>query len=249
MSDANLDNIDLNNFTRPMVVAVRVSKVYIPDIVALKDVSLTVNKGEMVFLTGMSGAGKTTMLKLICAIEKPTKGLIEVAEQDLTKISQTGLQQLRQKIGVAYQDFKLLPKLTVFENIAMPMEIIYQNSVTIHNRVDELLEILGIPDKKNIPIGKLSRGEQQRVAIARAAANAPPLLLADEPTGNLDADSTERVMDLFHHLHGAGTTLIIATHDESIIQRDLHRILDLKQGELILNSDPRDNLANYRQGI
>lgn len=220
-----------------MVVAVRISKVYIPDIVALKDVSLAVDQGEMVFLTGMSGAGKTTLLKLISAIEKPTKGLIEVAGQDLSKITPTALQQLRQKIGVAYQDFRILPKLTVFENIAMPMEVTYQSTLSIRNRVDELLEILGMPEKKTIPVSKLSRGEQQRVAIARAAANSPPLLLADEPTGNLDADSTERVMDLFLQLHAAGSTIIIATHDESILRSGSHRILDLRQGELILNDN------------
>ncbi|MBU0729256.1 MAG: cell division ATP-binding protein FtsE [Proteobacteria bacterium] len=215
-----------------MVEAVKVTKVYTPDVVALQEVSVSINKGEMVFLTGMSGAGKTTFLKLICCIERPTKGLIEVAGRDLSKITPSGIQRLRQNIGVAYQDFKILPQKTVLQNIAMSMEVLYKDTQEIRARVADLLDMLNLSDKQNTPAGKLSRGEQQRVAIARAAANKPPLLLADEPTGNLDREMSDRVVDLFLQLNREGTTVVVATHDEEIYKNKNYRILDLKHGFL-----------------
>lgn len=217
----------------PVVEMARVTKVYPPDVVALQDVSLTVHRGEIVFLTGMSGAGKTTLLKLINRLETPTKGLIEIAGKDLSKVKPSGIQRMRQKIGVAYQDFKLLPKLTVMRNISMAMEVTYQKPSAIRHRVMELLDTLNLANKHNKQAGKLSRGEQQRVALARAAANSPPLLLADEPTGNLDAKATGLVTDLFQQLNETGTTIIIATHDESIYRDTQHRQLDLSYGQFI----------------
>jgi cell division transport system ATP-binding protein len=214
----------------PIVDIVKVTKVYPPDIVAVQNVSLAVGKGEFIFLTGMSGAGKTTLLKMICCIEKPNKGIIEVAGFDLSKISQTEIQKLRQQVGVVYQDFKILPKQTVYQNIAIPMEVMYRSPKEIRKRVDELLETLRIPHKRNIQAGKLSRGEQQRVAIARAAANAPPLILADEPTGNLDSEVSGYVMELFNQLNKAGSTIIIATHHESIYKQSRHRTVELQHG-------------------
>lgn len=215
---------------RPVVDIVKVTKVYPPDIGAVQNVSLAVAKGELLFLTGMSGAGKTTLLKMICCIEKPTKGIIEVAGNDLNRLSQNEVQQLRRQIGVVYQDFKVLPRQTVFQNIAIPMEVTYRSPKDIRKRVDELLKMLGISHKRDIQTDKLSRGEQQRVAIARAAANAPPLILADEPTGNLDAEASACVMDLFEHLNKAGCTIIIATHDKSIYEKSLHRKVELEHG-------------------
>lgn len=214
----------------PVVDIVKVTKVYPPDIIAVQNVSLAVNKGELIFLTGMSGAGKTTLLKMICCIERPNKGIIEVAGHDLGKINQSAIQKLRQQIGVVYQDFKVLPKQTVSENIAIPMEVMYRSPKIIRERIDELLEALRITHKRNIQAGKLSRGEQQRVAIARAAANAPPLILADEPTGNLDPEVSEYVMELFNKLNQAGSTIIIATHDESIYKKSSHRKVELQHG-------------------
>ena len=214
----------------PIVDIVKITKVYPPDIMAVQNVSLAVGKGELVFLTGMSGAGKTTLLKMICCIEKPTKGLIEVAGDDLSRISQTEIQKLRRQVGVVYQDFKVLPKQTVYQNIAIPMEVMYRSPKEISKRVDELLETLRISHKRDIPADKLSRGEQQRVAIARAAANAPPLILADEPTGNLDPEISGYVMELFNQLNKAGSTIIIATHDESIYQNSRHRKVELQHG-------------------
>jgi cell division transport system ATP-binding protein len=215
-----------------LVEVVKVTKIYPPDVVALRNVSLAARKGELVFLTGPSGAGKTTLLKLLCRQEIPTKGLIEIGGRELSTLSSGDIQKLRQNIGVAYQDFKLLPKLSVYQNIAMPLEVQFRNPREIRARVTELLAKLGLGDKINKPAAKLSRGEQQRVAIARAAANAPQLLLADEPTGNLDTLSTRLVMDLFHELNSSGSTIIIATHDEAIYQGTAHRKFELQQGEL-----------------
>jgi cell division transport system ATP-binding protein len=224
---------------RPLVDIVKATKVYPPDIVAVQNISLAVAKGELLFLTGMSGAGKTTLLKLICAIEQPTKGVIEVGGRDLAKTGSAEIQQLRQEIGVVYQDFKLLPKLNAAQNIAMPMEVAYRDQREINSRVDELLAILKMTHKREIQTGKLSRGEQQRVAIARAAANSPALLLADEPTGNLDQDSANLVMDLFEQLNREGTTLIIASHDESLYRNSDYRRVQLEHGLFTNHSSPR----------
>ncbi|MEA3548503.1 MAG: cell division ATP-binding protein FtsE [Thermodesulfobacteriota bacterium] len=213
---------------------VKVSKTYPPDVIALDDISFNIQKGEIVFLTGRSGAGKTTLLKLICCLEKPTRGYIEIGGNDLAKMKPVSIQELRQHIGVAYQNFRLLPKLTVFQNIAMPLEVCYMDRKTIRTRVHELLDALDIIKKVNVRTDKLSRGEQQRVAIARAAANKPSLLLADEPTGNLDTASTRRVMDLFQHLNSEGATIMIATHDELIYKKTRHRVFSLDQGQLQL---------------
>ena len=229
------DDLTDNSFSddSPTIVEViKVTKIYPPDVVALRKVSLSAKKGEMVFLTGASGAGKTTLLKLLCRLELPTKGVIEVGGNDLSKLKSPAVQQLRQRLGVAYQDFRLLPKQTVYQNIAMAMEVKFANPKEIKDRVGELLEKLDLTEKKHKPAGKLSRGEQQRVAIARAAANKPSLILADEPTGNLDSKTTELVMDLFRELNAGGSTIIIATHDESIYKGTNHRKYELKQGEL-----------------
>ncbi|OGQ96168.1 MAG: cell division ATP-binding protein FtsE [Deltaproteobacteria bacterium RIFOXYD12_FULL_57_12] len=216
-----------------MVDLVKATKIYPPDVAALEDFSLTVDKGEMVFLTGMSGAGKSTVLKLISGIEPPTKGLVEVAGKDLTKMKAKEIPAFRQQIGMAHQDFKLLPDRTVAQNIGMAMEVSYENFRAIRNRVNELLQMLKLEHKHDTQTEKLSRGEQQRVAIARAVANYPVLILADEPTGNLDPVTTELVMKLFKQYNDAGSTIIIATHDEHIFQNTTHRVLELANGRLI----------------
>lgn len=212
---------------------VKVTKIYPPNIVALEDVSLTVAKGEMVFLTGMSGAGKSTLLKLLCSIETPNKGLVEVLGRDLTKIKPRDLPRMRQKIGMAYQDFKLLPDRTVAQNIGMAMDVAFENFHNIRTRVRELLEKLNLEHKHDTLAAKLSRGEQQRVSIARALANYPTLILADEPTGNLDSTSTGLVMDLLHNYSKAGCTIIIATHDSAIYRKTSHRVIELSWGQII----------------
>lgn len=216
----------------PIVEIIKVTKIYPPDVVALRNVSLTAQKGDMIFLTGASGAGKTTLLKLLCRIELATKGVVEIGGNDVTHLKSNSVQKLRQRIGVAYQDFRLLPRLSVFQNIAMAMEIKFKPPKEIKDRVHELLTKLDLISKINKPAGKLSRGEQQRVAIARAAANAPPLILADEPTGNLDAETTGKVMTLFEELNSNGSAIIIATHDQTILQNNKHRKFELHHGRL-----------------
>ncbi len=231
--------MDIKQNKAAIIEFIKVSKIYPPDVIALRDITFAVQAGEMIFLTGMSGAGKTSLLKLICALEHPTKGLIEVAGHDLSVINHKELQLLRQKIGIAYQDFKLLPQLTVSQNIAMPMEVTHTSKQTIRDRVSYLLDRLNLNGKKDIKPEKLSRGEQQRVSLARAAANYPPILLADEPTGNLDADNSKLVIKLFEQLKRAGTTLIIATHDPMIFKDHSQQTLELSQGQFIINTPPQ----------
>ncbi len=215
-----------------MIDLIKVSKVYTPDVQAITDISLTVSQGEIVFLTGMSGAGKTTLLRLISRIEKPTKGMVEVAGIDVAKLPQRKIHLLRRKIGMAYQDFKLLPDRTVADNIAIAMEVVYCTKSFIEKRTRDLLDQLDLARKYGTPTCELSRGEQQRVAIARAVANSPEIVLADEPTGNLDTETKERVMQLFHRLNQQGATILIATHDLSLYRQTSHRVVELRFGQI-----------------
>lgn len=215
-----------------MVELIKVSKTYPPNVEALTEISLSIPRGEMVFLTGKSGAGKTTLLRLLSKIETPDKGLIEIDGMDLRKLSREEIQKLRRRIGVAYQEFRLLPERTVARNISLAMEVTYRNKSFIERQTKKLLEQLGLYDKLNTKAADLSRGEQQRVAIARALANKPDLILADEPTGNLDAETTNRVMELFHEQHRRGVTILIATHDPLIYGDTTHRVLDLQNGRI-----------------
>jgi len=215
-----------------MIDMIKVTKVYPPDVQAVSDISLTVNRGEIVFLTGMSGAGKTTLLRLISRIEKPTKGMVEVAGIDVAKLPQRSIHLLRRKIGMAYQDFKLLPDRTVADNIAFSMEVVYRPQSFIEKRTRDLLEQLDLIKKYATRTEELSRGEQQRVSIARAVANFPEIVLADEPTGNLDAETTNRVVNLFNQLNRQGTTILIATHDRSLYQQTSHRVVELRFGRI-----------------
>lgn len=225
-----------------MIELTKVTKNYNKEHVALDDISLTIRKGEIVFLSGMSGAGKTTLLKLICGLEKPTRGIVEVGGIDLNRLNSSQMQRMRQRIGVAYQDFRLLPHLSVFENVAMSMEVAYKDRALIQRRVNDLLNMLLIHDKSGTPVSMLSRGEQQRVAIARSVANAPPIVLADEPTGNLDYTISRQVMSLFEQLGDAGSTIVIATHDQDIYRDSPHRLLELKKGKLYtINPGPQDS--------
>lgn len=217
-----------------MIEMIKVSKMYPPDIRALSDVSLSIPKGEMFFLIGMSGAGKTTLLKLLCNMETPSNGLIEVGGLDIQRTRGKKLAKLRQKIGVAYQDFKLLTDRTVAENVAISMEVSYKKPQLIKKRVKDLLDQLALQDKHDAVTGELSRGEQQRVALARAVANSPTLILVDEPTGNLDATTTEKVMTLLTKCNNSGATVVIATHDHSIYSHTKHRIMELRSGKLNL---------------
>lgn len=215
-----------------MIEMIKVSRTYAPDIKALSNISFTVDTGELFFLIGRSGAGKTTLLKLICNMDTPSNGLIEVAGHNINNLKGKKLAHLRQKIGVAYQDFKLLSDRTVAENIAISMEVSYKKPRAIKQRVRDLLEQLQLTDKHDALTGDLSRGEQQRIALARSVANSPRLILVDEPTGNLDAATTERVMDLLTRCNKAGATIVIATHDSSIYKDGNHRVMELRSGKI-----------------
>lgn len=224
--------VEFTEYSPTMIEVIKVSRSYPPDVKALIDVSVSIAVGEMFFLTGMSGAGKTTLLKLICSQEAPTKGLIEVDGQNIHTLKGKNLARLRQKIGVAYQDFKLLMDRTVAENIAIAMEVSYKKPQFIRERVRDLLARLHLSDKHETITGELSRGEQQRVTLARSVANSPSLILVDEPTGNLDGATTGRVMELLTRINYGGATVVIATHDESIYRNTSHRIMELRNGRM-----------------
>lgn len=211
---------------------IKVSKSYPPDVDALRNISLSIDSGEMFFVIGMSGAGKTTLLKLLCSMETVSKGLIEIGGQPISRLKGHKLARLRQRIGVAYQDFKLLADRTTAENISISMEVSYKKPQLIKRRVRDLLDQLGLADKHDTITGELSRGEQQRVTLARAIANSPTMILVDEPTGNLDATTTERVMNLLTKCNKAGATIVIATHDESIYRHTSNRVMELRAGEI-----------------
>ncbi|PID77123.1 MAG: cell division ATP-binding protein FtsE [Deltaproteobacteria bacterium] len=213
-----------------MIEMIKVSKIYQPDVKALSSISVSIGRGEMFFMIGRSGAGKTTLLKLLSSMETPTNGLIEVAGMPIHQLRGVQLARLRQKIGVAYQDFKLLTDRTVSENVAISMEVSYKKPQIIRKRVRELLDQLLLAEKHDTITGELSRGEQQRVALARAIANSPALILVDEPTGNLDAATTERVMKLLTKCNKAGATIVIATHDEAIYRNSNRRVMELRGG-------------------
>lgn len=225
-------NQQLNRGETPMIEMIKVSKKYPPDVIALQEVSLSIAAGEMFFVIGMSGAGKTTLLKLLCSMELPSNGLIEIGGKPINQLKGHNLARLRQKIGVAYQDFKLLNDRTAAENIAISMEVSYKKPELISKRVKDLLEQLDLSDKHNTITAELSRGEQQRVTLARAIANSPTMILVDEPTGNLDATTTSRVMDLLHRCNKGGATVVIATHDDSIYRHTAHRVMELHKGRL-----------------
>ena len=215
-----------------MIDLIKVSKTYPPDIQALVDISLTVKRQEIVFLTGRSGAGKSTLLRLISRIERADKGMVEVAGIDVAKLPQKNIHLLRRKVGMAYQDFKLLPERTVAENIAISMEVVYRSGSFIEKRTRDLLGMLDLTKKYDAPAEELSRGEQQRVSIARAVANNPEIILADEPSGNLDPENTGRVMALFHQQNKQGATIMIATHDKSLYLGNPSRVIELRFGRL-----------------
>jgi len=208
---------------------------------ALKDVSFDIGSGEMVFLAGHSGAGKSTLFKLITRIEKPTSGQILVDNQNLSRLKHSKIPTLRRDIGVIFQDHKLLMDRSVFDNVALPLIVIGMAHDEIHKRVRAALGKVGLAGKeKQLPI-TLSGGEQQRVGIARAVINRPNILLADEPTGNLDETLSDEIIDIFADFNQVGVTVMIATHDLRQLKRPNTRTLHLSSGELIQNTDLAQN--------
>lgn len=193
----------------------------------------SVGKGEFVFLTGPSGAGKTTLFRMLSAFDRPTSGRVLVGGYDLSSISSTQLPQFRRRIGIVFQDFKLLKDRTVFDNVALPLMVRGDRGAQAQRRTAEVLEAVGLSSKARSVPDILSGGEQQRIAIARAMVHQPGLLIADEPTGNLDPDLSEEIMDLMERLCAQGTTIFIATHDHAMVERRRKRRLEIADGELI----------------
>ena len=208
-----------------------VSKRYPGGFEALKQISFNIDKGEMVFITGHSGAGKSTLLKLIGAIERPTRGSVIVGGQNIGRLSSSTLPYLRRNIGMVFQDHKLLYDRTVFANVALPLQIIGMNRVDLGKRVRAALDKVGLLDREKAMPVTLSGGEQQRLCIARAIVNRPSILIADEPTGNLDTEYSNIIMDMFASFHQVGVTVLVATHDAHTIDRLGGRVIALSQGE------------------
>jgi cell division transport system ATP-binding protein len=215
-----------------------VSKSYMAGTFALHDVSLEIKRGEFVFLTGSSGAGKTTLLKQIFAAERPSDGQIIVLGRNLPRLHGAAIPALRRRIGVIFQDFKLLPNRTVEENVGMALDVLGTPRRESRNRIFQMLKQVGLQHRRYHHPLSLSGGEQQRVAIARALVNEPEILLADEPTGNLDAELTLEIMDLIAGAATRGTTVIVATHDMSLIERYGKRVIRLDTGQISLDRPP-----------
>jgi cell division transport system ATP-binding protein len=210
-----------------------VTKQYTRDARALDDVSLRLEKGDFAFLAGPSGAGKSTLLKLLFAAETPTKGQIMVAGHNIHRIQRSSIPFLRRNIGVVFQDFKLLHRRTVYDNVAFSLEVLGARPRDIRLRVTRLLRLVGLGDKMHLSPGRLSGGEQQRVAIARALVNEPQILLADEPTGNLDPELTFEIMRLLQDANTRGTTVLVATHDPEVMRTFRKRVVTLKAGRVV----------------
>ena len=216
-----------------MIETQHLSKFYSRGLYALRDLSLNVDKGEFVFLTGPSGAGKSTLLRLLLCQEQPSEGGVTVNGHDLTKLSRSDIQEYRRGIGFIFQDFKLIASRTVFENVAFVLEVLGVPSSQQRRRAFQVLKWVGLQHRINAYPRDLSGGEQQRIAIARALVNDPALILADEPTGNLDPDLSLEIMNLLREVNAGGTTVLVATHDRELIRLVGRRTITLDQGRIV----------------
>jgi cell division transport system ATP-binding protein len=210
-----------------------VTKVYEGGTVAARDVQLDIQKGEFVFLVGASGSGKSTLIRLMLRQEPITRGKIWVAGKDITTLPNWKVPYLRRSIGTVFQDFKLLPNKTVFENVAFALEVLGRPASVIPPQVEQVLELVGLEDKGERYPRQLSGGEQQRVSVARAFVNRPPILLADEPTGNLDPANSVGIMRLLDRINRTGTTIVMATHDHAIVDAMQRRVVGLEAGQVV----------------
>lgn len=223
----------------PVITFEHVTKVYEaqPNKPALNDISVCIFPGEFVFLVGHSGSGKSTFINLLIRQIKPSKGRILIADEDLTSMRNWRVPYLRRNIGCVFQDFKLLPNKTVFENVAFALEVIGKSRHVIRTQVPEVLRLVGLQDKLDKRPDQLSGGEQQRVSIARAIVNRPPLLVCDEPTGNLDPQNSRGIMDLLERINRTGTTVLVATHDREMVDNMRRRVIALDKGVLTRDQD------------
>jgi cell division transport system ATP-binding protein len=214
-----------------------VTKSYRETTTAVRDISIDVTKGEFVFLVGPSGSGKSTLLRLLTREEAPESGEIWVAGKNIAQLPSWKLPYLRRNVGCVFQDFKLLPNKTVFENVAFALQVIGRSRNDIKTQVPQILDLVGLAKKSDDFPSELSGGEQQRVAIARAFINRPLILLADEPTGNLDPATTVGIMKLLDRINRTGTTVLMATHDQSIVNEMRRRVVELDRGTLVRDQD------------
>ena len=216
-----------------MVVFENVTKIYEPDVAALRDVSFVIDKGEFVFIVGASGSGKSTVIRLVLKELEPTAGKIFVGGRDLTRLKRKKVPLLRRNVGCVFQDFKLLPNRSAAENVAYALKVQGDNANSIRRKVPEVLNLVGLSHKMSSLPDELSGGEQQRVSIARAFVNHPPLLICDEPTGNLDPDTSVGIMQLLYRINRTGTTVVMATHDREMVDKMRKRVIALDNGDVI----------------
>jgi cell division transport system ATP-binding protein len=214
-----------------------VTKTYKAGTVALRDVSLEIEKGEFVFVVGPSGSGKTTAIRLLLREEVPDIGRIWVAGRDIAALSNWRIPYLRRNMGCVFQDFRLLPNKTVFENVAFALEVIGRPKHVVASQVPQVLELVGLAKKRDNLPHELSGGEQQRVAVARAFVNRPLILLADEPTGNLDPATSQGIMRLLDRINRTGTTVVVATHDAGIVDQMRRRVIELDHGTMVRDQE------------
>jgi len=214
-----------------------VTKRYNKGITAINNLSIQIKDGEFVYVVGPSGAGKSTFIKMMYREEKATKGRIRVGKYDLMKIRDRQIPFLRRYVGVVFQDFKLLPHKTVYENVAYAMEVIEKSPREIKRRVEDVLELVNLKHRMNNFPNELSGGEQQRVAIARAIVNTPGILIADEPTGNLDPETSMEIMDILERINEQGTTIVMATHNSQIVNEKKHRVIAIENGQIVRDQE------------
>ncbi|MGE5391354.1 MAG: cell division ATP-binding protein FtsE [Deltaproteobacteria bacterium] len=225
-----------------MVQFYNVSKIYPNGAKALDDISIQIDRGEFVFLMGPSGAGKSTLVKMLFREELPTRGQIFLASRSVVRMKRSDVPRLRRNMGIVFQDFKLLEKKTVAENVSFAMEVVGASSKEIRTRVPEVISMVGLKGKENSFPGELSGGEQQRVGIARALANRPLLLIADEPTGNLDLNTSQEIMELLYDINRKGTTVIMASHARELVRAARKRVIMLQNGRVVDDSPNGESL-------
>ena len=216
-----------------MIETYHLSRLYNRGVYALRDLSLTIDKGEFMFLTGPSGAGKSTLLRLMLREDLPSEGTLKVAGRDLAELSSSQVQAYRRTVGFVFQDFRLIPRFTVFQNVSFVMRVLGVPVAAQQRKTFQVLKWVGLQHRMNAYPEELSGGEQQRIAIARALVNDPQLVLADEPTGNLDPDLSLEIMNLFREINARGTTVVVATHDRELIRRVGRRAITLDHGRVV----------------